>query len=234
MILKSRRSFLLQRLSLRVEVSGWHVELERTEKLKDEDRRRSTTKSTLTQVDRHACTALSGWPGHKDIRKVTPVLYFQKWCMIGTIKHKEKNVTVPARIIIWCYLPIVVSFILIFHYCFLFFKCLWIYKYVLLMMCSGTKYSHGNFFIHEMFLIFCFFFILVVLIGGWGYRDCSLIVFLLPIKYEEKKRASFHCLFVKQCCYCNLFWDISNSSASYLGCKSLTELLTSQKSLISL
>lgn len=56
------------------------------------------------------------------------------------------------------------------------------------MMCSGTKYSHENFFIHEMFLIFWVFFILVVLIGGRGYWDCSLIVFLLPIKYEKKKK----------------------------------------------
>lgn len=132
----------------------------------------------------------------------------------------------PARIIIWCYLPIVVSFILIFHYCFLFFKCLWIYKYVLLMMCSGTKYSHGNFFIHEMFLIFCFFFILVVLIGGWGYRDCSLIVFLLPIKYEKKKLHFIACLSncVAAADYIHIcvifFWEISNFSGSYLRCKS--------------
>lgn len=60
-------------------------------------------------------------------------------------------------------------------------------------MCSGTKYSHENFFIHEMFLIFGIFFILVVLIGGRGYGDyCSLDVFLLPIKYE-KKRTKLHC-----------------------------------------
>lgn len=29
-----------------------------------------------------------------------PVLYFQKWCMIGTIKQTKKMYIVPARIII--------------------------------------------------------------------------------------------------------------------------------------
>lgn len=43
--------------------------------------------------------------------------------------------------------------------CFLFFRCLWIYKYVLLMMCSGKKYSHEFYFIHEMFLIWVVFFL---------------------------------------------------------------------------
>lgn len=42
--------------------------------------------------------------------------------------------------------------------CFLLFRCLWIYKYVLLMMCSGKKYSHEFYFIHEMFLIWVVFF----------------------------------------------------------------------------
>lgn len=65
------------------------------------------------------------------------------------------------------------------------------------MMCSGTKYSHENFFIHEMFLIFWVFFILVVLIGGRGYWDCSLTVFLLPIKYE--KQILFTTFFITLC-----------------------------------
>lgn len=41
------------------------------------------------------------------------------------------------------------------------------------MLCSGTKYSHENFFIHEMFLkilsfglVFFIIIIMVVLIGG--------------------------------------------------------------------
>lgn len=74
MILRWRKSFLVQRLSLRVwgGVLSWHVQLERTQKFKDKDRCRSTTKSTPTQADRHACTALSSRPGHKDIRTVTP------------------------------------------------------------------------------------------------------------------------------------------------------------------
>lgn len=63
-------------------------------------------------------------------------------------------------------------------------------------MCSGTKYSHENFFIHKMFLIFCYFY------SGcsyWGLRllDCSLVVFLLPIKYGKKLLSSFHHLIIK-------------------------------------
>lgn len=58
------------------------------------------------------------------------------------------------------------------------------------MMCSGTKYSHENFFIHKMSQIFFpFLFLLGV---NW---DCGSTVFLLPIK--SGKKASFHPLFVK-------------------------------------
>lgn len=114
----------------------------------DEDRRRSTTKSTQTPADRHACTALSSWPGGRRGGLCTgmQVVYFQKRCMTRTIKSKNENVYCAST---RYYLMLHVSFILIF--CFLFFKCLWIYKYVLLMMCSGTKYSHGNFFIRRCF-----------------------------------------------------------------------------------
>ena len=81
---------------------------------------------------------------------------------------RKKNIIVPARI---NYLMLIANrcllYFVIFPSCFLFFKWLWIYKYVLLMMCSGTKYSHGNFFYTRDVSNFLFFYILVVLIGGW-------------------------------------------------------------------
>lgn len=51
------------------------------------------------------------------------------------------------------------------------------------MTCSGTKYSHEFYFIHEMFLILgrCFLFWLFLL-GLEGYRVSSVTVFLPPIK----------------------------------------------------
>ena len=79
---------------------------------------RSTTKSTQTQSGQ-TCMICSVQTD--TVCTATPVLYFQKRCMIGNNKTKRKKCVVPARIIIWCLMPIVVSFyfdifILVFYF----------------------------------------------------------------------------------------------------------------------
>lgn len=42
------------------------------------------------------------------------------------------------------------------------------------MMCSGTKYSHENFFIHEMVLIFFYYYDYYYGCSYWGLRFLGL------------------------------------------------------------
>lgn len=129
---------------------------------------------------------LFSWPGQAETSM--PVLYFQKWCMIGTIKQTKKMYLVPARIIIWCSMPIVVSFVLITIIGFFFSNvCEYInmYYWWCVVVLAWVFYTQdvSNFWVFFKFWLF--------LLGVEGYWDCSLIVFLLPIKSKSSKIASF-------------------------------------------
>lgn len=93
MILRWRKSFLVQRLSLRVWGGYWagmcnwnaHRSL-RTRT--DVEAQRKAHRHKRTDMHVLLCPADQATRTSAQWRRV---LYFQKWCMIGTIKHKEKK-----------------------------------------------------------------------------------------------------------------------------------------------